>query len=222
MPLPVFDTQDAVPEAFREEYEERAGKWHPKVPDVTKLTSALNGERERATEQERLRKAAEKERDDLKRAEKAKAAGISDEELQKLRDDEAKARKPLEDKIAAQDKRIRQLTLTDRVKALALTAGVMPDRIKQAMKILDERTDLTDADGIVVKDEDGKVTTETIEDFLAKTFKKESPWFYAGAGASGSGASGSGGSGGGNGTERPAPLTDADKQRHADRVAGSL
>jgi hypothetical protein len=197
MPLPVFDTQDAVPDAFRSEYEERDGKWHPKVPDVTKLNSALQSERDRAAEQERLRKAAERERDDLKRAEKAKAAGISDEELQKLRDDEAKARKPLEEKIAAQEKRIRQLTLTDRVKALALAAGVMPDRIKQAMKILDERTDLTDADGIVVKDEDGKVTTETIDDFLAKTFKKESPWFYAGSGASGSGASGSNGSGGG-------------------------
>jgi hypothetical protein len=201
MPFAIYDKEADVPDAQRDVYEEKDGKWHPKVPDVTNLRSALQTERERATEQERLRKAAEKERDDLRRAEKAKAAGISDDELQKLRDDEAKARKPLEDKIAEQDKRIRQLTLTDRVKALALAAGVMPDRIKQAMKILDERTDLTDADGIVVKDEDGKVTTETIDDFLAKTFKKESPWFYAGSGASGSGASGSSGSGGGTQTD---------------------
>jgi hypothetical protein len=40
---------------------------------------------------------------------------------------------------------------------------------------------------IVVKDKDGKATTEKIEDFLSKTFKKEKPWLYAGSGARGSG-----------------------------------
>jgi hypothetical protein len=215
MPLPVFDTQDAVPEAFRGEYEERDGKWHPKVPDVTKLNSALQSERDRATEQERLRKAAERERDDLKRAEKAKAAGISAEELEQIRVAEREARKPLEDELTTVRAENRKLKLTDRVKALALAAGVMPDRIKQAMKILDERTDLTDADGIVVKDEAGKVTTETIEDFLAKTFKKESPWFYAGAGASGSGASGSNGSGGGTATDTTTPAQALERKRAA-------
>lgn len=195
MPFAVYDSQDAVPEAQRDVYEEREGKWHPKVPDVTKLTGALQKERDKATEQERLRKEAEKERDDLKRAKEAQAKGISEEALEEIRTKEKAARKPLEDELATVRAENRKLKLTDRVKALALAAGVMPDRIKQAMKILDERTDLTDADGIVVKDEDGKITSETIDDFLGTTFKKESPWFYAGSGSSGSGANGSNGSG---------------------------
>jgi hypothetical protein len=215
MPFPTYAKQDEIPEAFRSEYEEREGAWHPKVPDVTKLNSALQSERVRAAEQERLRRAAEKELDDLKRAEKAKAAGISDEEMQKLRDDEAKARKPLEDELSTVKAENRKLKLTDRVKALALAAGVMPDRIKQAMKILDERTDLTDASGIVVKDEDGKITTETVEDFLGKTFKKESPWFYAGTGASGSGALGSSGGGGGGTVETTTPAVALENKRAA-------
>jgi shikimate 5-dehydrogenase len=73
---------------------------------------------------------------------------------------------------------------------------------------------------IVVKDKDGKATTEKIEDFLSKTFKKEKPWLYAGSGGSGSGATGSGGSG-----NEPS-VTDAVKEKSlaAKRavVAGAL
>lgn len=187
MALPTFAKQDEIPEAFRGEYEERDGAWHPKVPDVAKLTTALEGERERAKAEEKARKLAEKERDELKRAEKAKAAGISEEELNKIRADEALARKPLEDELALTKAQMRKLKLTDRVRLLALGAGVMTDRIEDAMMALERRTDLTDADGIVVKDKEGKVTTETIDDFLKKTFKLEKPWLYAGSGASGSG-----------------------------------
>lgn len=195
MPFPTYAKQDEIPEAFRGEYEEREGVWHPKVPDVTKLTGALQKERDKAAEQDRLRKEAEKERDELKREAQARAAGISQEELEKIRAAEKEARRPIEkerDDLRAEN---RKLKLTDRVKALALSAGVMQDRIDDAMLLLASRTDLTDADGIVVKDEDGKITSETIDDFLDTTFKKESPWFYAGAGSSGSGAQGSTGTG---------------------------
>lgn len=195
MPLKLYDTKDAVPEAQREAaIETKDGKFavsddDPALGEAGKR--ALEQEREARRKADDARKAAERERDELKRTAEAKAAGISEAELTKIREAEAAARKPIEeerDRVLAEN---RKLKLTDRVQALALKNGVMQDRIKQAMKILDERTDLTDAGGIVVKDEDGKVTTETIDDFLAKTFKKEAPWFYRGTGASGSGASGS-------------------------------
>jgi hypothetical protein len=53
MPLPVFDTQDAVPEAFREEYEEREGKWHPKDTGA-EAARALGEERTKREAAERL------------------------------------------------------------------------------------------------------------------------------------------------------------------------
>jgi flagellar biosynthesis GTPase FlhF len=202
MPLKVYDAEDAIPQDEREDYAEDGGKWRHKVEieaaaEKRKRAQLLTEKREA----ERLRKEAEDKLADAERVAEAARKGISETELQKMRDEEAKARKPIEDERDALKAENRKLKLTDRVKALALTAGIMPDRIGQAMKILDGRTDLGDKDGIVVKDEDGNVTTETIEDFLGKTFKKESPWFYAGSGASGSGASGSNGSGGGTTTD---------------------
>lgn len=203
MPLPVFDTQDAVPEAFRPEYEEREGKWHPKVPDVTKLNSALESERTARAEAEKAQKKAEKEAAELKRSAEARSKGITEEELQKIRDAEAAARKPIEDELASTKAENRKLKLTDRVKAKALESGVMPDRIEKAMRDLNSRVDLTeDGNSIVVKDASGKVTAETIDDFLSKTYKTEAPFFYAGSGSSGSGSEGSQG-GAGQGSYDP-------------------
>lgn len=195
MPLPIFETQDAIPELFRSEYAERDGKWHPNVPaapDVSGLTSALEKERTKATAEEKARKAAEKERDDLKRAREAAAKGISEEELQKIRDAEALARKPIEeerDRLVAEN---RKLKLTDRVQALYLANGGMSDRIEDAMLVLDRRADLGDAGGIVWKDKDGNVTADEPAAFFAK-LKLEKAWMFAGSGASGSGAEGSNG-----------------------------
>ena len=197
MPMPIFDTQEAVPEAFRAEYEEREGKWHPKIPDVAKLEKSIADEREKAETERKARNKAEGERDALKRAKDAKDKGITEEQLADIQSKEAAARKPIEeerDRLAAEN---RKLKLTDRVKALALAAGVMPDRITKAMKDLESRVDLTeDGNSIVVKDAAGKVTAETIEDFLGKTYKSEAPFFYAGTGAPGSGAEGSSSSSG--------------------------
>lgn len=201
MDFPVFDTLEAVPDAFRELYDMEAdGKWRTKpasVPDVTKLQTALDAQRTIAENEERSRKKAEKEISDLKRAADARAKGITEEQLAEIQAKEALARKPIEDELATTKAENRKLKLTDRVKALALASGVMPDRIGQAMKDLEGRVDLTeDGNSIVVKDVAGKVTAETINDFLSKTYKTEAPFFYVGSGTSGSGADGSdGGSG---------------------------
>ena len=197
MPLPIYDTQDAVPDDVRDDYVEHEGKWQPKAVvelavEKRKRATLLNEKREA----ERLQKEAQDKLDAAERAAEAARKGISEDELQKIRDAEAAARRPIEeerDRLKAEN---RKLKLTDRVQSLALKHGVMPDRIEDAMLALERRTDLGDNDGIVVKDKDGNLTAETIDSFLSKTFKAEKPWLYAGSGASGSGADGSRGSGG--------------------------
>ena len=202
MPMKLYDTKEAVPEAVRATaIETKDGKFA-----VDEVDPALGEAGKRALEEERAarkkeadaRKAAEKERDDLKRAAEAREKGISDDELQKIRDKEAADRKPIEEERDRLKQENRKLKLDDRARALALKAGVMPDRLDKAMKDLAGRLDLTEGgDTIIVKDAKGGVTTETIEDFLSKTYKAEAPFFYAGPGGSGSGGDGSSGGGGG-------------------------
>jgi hypothetical protein len=195
MPFPIYDSQDDIPEAFRGEYEEREGKWHPKVPDVTNLNSALQKERDRAEREEKARKDAEKERDALKRQTGAREKGVTEDQLATLRaEDEAKRKaelEPLQRENQELKTKLRKVTHADRVQKLALDAGVMPDRIEDAMLILVDgptpRTDLTeDGESIVVKDKKGNITTEKIEAFLETTLRAEKPWLYAGSVASGS------------------------------------
>lgn len=205
MPLPTYDKQEDVPEAQRDDYAEHEGKWRPKVEiDLAVERKKRQQLLDEKKEAERLRKEAEKERDELKRAAEAKEKGISEEELQKIRDDEAKARKPIEDENAALKAENDKLKRYDRVRALALSkdVGVMSDRIDDAMELLEKRTVLTKEGTIAVKDKDGNVTVEKIEDFLKTTFRKEKPWLYVGPESSGSGAEGSQG-GGGQGSYDP-------------------
>lgn len=226
MALRLYDTKELVPEAHREAaIETKDGKFA-----VEEIDPALGAAGKKALDEERVarqkaddaRKAAEKERDDLKRAADARAGNISDEQLQKLRDEDAAKRKAELDPVAAErdafKAKYRKATLNDRVQALFLKNGGMPDRVEDAMLALDKRTDLTDTDGIVVKDRDGKVTTETIDDFLKKTFKSEKPWLYAGSGAAGSGARGSSGSAD---DQKPEPSIEAQAERQR-QIAGAF
>jgi hypothetical protein len=199
MPLPIYDTEDAVPQDQREDFAEHEGKWRHRVEIEAavekKKRAVLLGEKREA---DRLRKEAEDKLAEAERAAAARAAGVSETELQKIRDAEAAARKPIEDENATLKADIRKLKLTDKVQALYLDpkiGGGMPDRLEDAMDQLAKRTDLGDKDGIVFKDKDGNVTTDDAAAFFRK-FKIEKPWLFAGTGASGSGALGSNGSGG--------------------------
>jgi hypothetical protein len=196
MPLKVYDTQDAVPDDERDEYAEHEGKWHPKVTlelEAAKRKQAqlLNEKRE----EKRLREEAEHKVAEAERAAAAREKGISEDELQKIRDDEAKGRKPILDENESLKAENRKLKLTDRVQALYLANGGMQDRLEDAMESLGKRTDLGDQGGIVFKDKEGNVTADDAAAFFAK-HKTEKPWFYTGNGSSGSGGSGSNGTGG--------------------------
>jgi hypothetical protein len=223
MPLPVYDTEDAVPQDQREDFAEHEGKWRHKVEieaaGERKKRLQLLTEKKDADEK---RKDAEAKLAEAERVAAARAAGVSETELQKIRDAEAAARKPIEDENATLKADLRKLKLTDKVQALYLDpkiGGGMPDRIEDAMDQLAKRTDLGDKDGIVFKDKDGSVTTDDAVTFFRK-FKLEKPWLFASAGGSGSGAP----SGGGRGsdtttTERP---TAERTEQHRSAVASAL
>lgn len=191
MTLPIFDTEADVPELFRPAYEERGGKWHPKVAAELELergkrTTLLDEKKE----EERKRREAEGAAAEAKRQLDAKNAGVPEAELQRLRDEDAAKRAaeltPLSTENAALKAENRKLKLTDKVRSLAIGAGVMGDRIDDAMLFLDARADLGDEGGIVWKDKDGKVTNKTPEQFFAD-FKIEKPYLFEFEGGSGSG-----------------------------------
>lgn len=221
MPLKVFDSKDAVPEAQRADAVElKDGKWvisedpAPELGDAGKRAlEAARGERDAAKAALRI---AEAERDALKREAEARRSGVSEAELQRIREAEEAARKPLAEKAEQLEAENRKLKLTDRVRAAALKAGVMSDRIDDAMLSLEKRTELGDSGGIVVLDAAGKATTTTLEEFLSGDFKKAKPWLFAGTGASGGGSRGS--EGGGGGEELP-PANQATEHVHRKRVA---
>jgi hypothetical protein len=195
--LKSYAAQADVPEALRASaVETKAGTWivEEDVPDVTKLMGAIEAERERAKTAEKAAKDAKHALDELKRTADARAQGVSEEALQKIRDAEALARKPIEDERDSLRVETRKLRLTDKVRALYLANGGMPDRVDDAMDQLDKRTDLGDEGGIVYKGKDGKLTADNTEAFFTK-FKVEKPWLFSGAGGSGSGAEGAGGGG---------------------------
>lgn len=213
MALPKFKKLEDVPEAFRAEYMQEGDEWVPKPPDLGDAGVA-------AVQKERDLKKAEKKRADdaeaalaeMKRTQEAKDRGISEEELQKIRDAEALARKPIEDELATTKAENRKLKLTDKVQALYLANGGMPDRVEDAMLALEKRTDLGDAGGIVFLGKDGKATAEDAAAFF-KAFKIEKPWLFAGSGGSGSGAGGSGGGGGDEKTVTPESVRDAKRRQ---------
>lgn len=190
MALPKFKTKDEIPEAFRDEYTEVSGEW------IAKSDSELEVEKRKKAElldekkkEAQQRKAAEDELATLKREKEAKDKNIPAEELQRLRDEDEKKRKPLEEKIAEYEAKVRALMLTDKVKSALRAAGVEEDRIDDAMLIIEKekRVDIGDKDELVVNGKDGKVTTDTLESFATKTFAEERPWLYKGRGSKGAG-----------------------------------
>lgn len=200
MAFPTYEKKELIPPGFEDLYEEKDGKFSPKVaevPDVTNLNTALKNERTRAETEEKARKQAENTLAELRRKEAAREGNISDEQLTKLREEDEKKRKeelePVRNELVETKAKLRKITLSDRVRALGTAAGWLPDRADDALEAALKRMDLAEGSdtNIVVKDKDGKVTTEKPEEFLKATFKREKPWFYAGPGGSGSGATSS-------------------------------
>lgn len=212
MPRPIYNNKADIPAGFEDEYEEKDSKWHPKppvAPDVSGLTSTIDREREKAAAERKARIAVEKERDDLKLAAEAAKSGLTEDAARKFREDAEKAAAPDKARLAALELENKKLKHTDRLRTLALKAGVMEDRIDAAMLVLERRTDLDEKGGIIVKDKDGRDTTLDVGTFLEKEFRAEAAYFYKGTGSAGSGSTGSDGGG----------ASTSDAQAAADAVA---
>src|SRR3954471_11067735 len=93
MAFPVFEKKEDIPKGFEDDYEEKEGKFHPKVPDVKGAQTALEAERKRADDEKKARVDAENKLAEARRKEAAREGNISDEQLTKLREEDAARRK---------------------------------------------------------------------------------------------------------------------------------
>ena len=149
-------------------------------------------------------KAARKELEaklaDIEVAQKAQKAGVTSEELNRLR---SEIREDLEkgeygqfrtqaEKLAGEN---RALKLDNVVKAAMAKGGARADRIDALFRLTSDRYDLTDDGKPMLRDRMGT----PIEKYVSDDLLKEYPEFFNGSGASGGGAakSGAGGVGGG-------------------------
>lgn len=185
MPLPTFATREEIPESVRDGYVEKDGKWVPDVEDVSGLKSAL----ERQKEEARQAKARLKEIEDTS---KAKAAGVTDEQLAKLRAEIAAEKAPLEEANAKLAAELRSLKLDARLKSMLGEAGANPKRLDALHKLIGDRFDLNESGSIILKD---KPTTDLAK-YLAEAVANEFPELYLSKQKGGATLPGSGGTGG--------------------------
>ena len=198
MPVQKFATADEIPEEHRASASElKDGTFAVFVEDdATALKDALASEREK---REAAEKSATKVANALRKAEaeaKAKAAGLSDEQIKAMRDDVRKelesefapisAKAATADGLAAEN---RALLLDSKVKALMAAKGVRADRIEALFKVAGDRFDLTADKVPMLRDKPGVA----IDTFIAADLKAEYPEFYEGTKATGSNAPGSSG-----------------------------
>lgn len=199
MKLPVFATQEEIPDGFGGLYEEKDGKWHPKdlsggdgpsKESIEKLEITLEKERkDRKAAETQLKELGTKVAELETRA-KAKEAGITDEKLTELREeiraDLEKEYEEFKTKAETLGQEVRGLKLDSQVKKLALEHGVRAERVDAWWRLFGDRFDLTDDGKPMVADKPGIEVTKLITGDL----KKEMPDFYTGTQAAGGGAGG--------------------------------
>lgn len=194
MAFPTFKKKDEIPKGFESEYHEVDGEWVARLPE-NKDAETLVKVRAEKKDAEKAAKAATEKAAELQRLLDAKEATGADtdkkvsEMLAKWEKDKEAAVKAVQDQLDATTARLRQVTLDEVAKKEFIKAGGRPERADAALKLKKEALDLAD-DRVVVKNEKGEVTTESVADFWGKTFKKEMPDFFAGSKGGGGGANG--------------------------------
>ena len=92
-----------------------------------------------------------------------------------------------EAKLKDKDATLRRLVLDEKVRNVALKTGVCPEDIEDVLKLTSPSFAMDDDGTIRVLGDDGRETTDSLEDFFGKTFKERKPKFYVGSSATGSG-----------------------------------
>lgn len=178
MPFPTFKTQDEIPEAFRSEYEEKDGQWVAKTPEPS-VTRKQIEQREQAA----LKRAkdAEARSAELEQELAARTAGVSAEELQKVRASVEAAKQKEIDGLKGQ---VHELTFGSQINALLAAADVVD--LEDARTVFGPRFEM--ADGVLVPKGDKSVPAK---DFIESTLRAEKPHLFKGSQAAGGDARGS-------------------------------
>lgn len=185
MPLPTFKTADEVPEPFRDSYEEKDGAWVPKP--IENVASRKEIERARDAAIKKARD-AEAELETARQELAARTAGVSPEELQKIRKSvEAEKQKEI-DGLKGQ---VHELTFGAQISTLLAEAEVID--VSDARAILGPKFEMVD--GKLVPKDDKSVPAKQ---YLA-TLRTEKPHLFKGSQADGGGAGGSKGANHGGG-----------------------
>jgi hypothetical protein len=125
---------------------------------------------------------------DLEQEREAKKAGITSEQLDKMRQEaEANLEKkygPLKDQLEAHQAEIRTLRLDNVVQAAMSKNGVRGERVDALYRLTADRFDLTDDGKPMLKDDPGT----PIDTYISDTLGKEWPELFEGTGSSGGGA----------------------------------
>jgi hypothetical protein len=197
--FPTFKTKDEIPKGFESVYEEKDGVFVAKLPDLGTIEQTLATVRqEKKAAEKQAKEAGEREREALRQLDVKNATGADTDKkvaemLAKWETDKNSAVKAVQDQLDATAAKLRDVSLFDKAKAAFIAAGGRPERADAALKLNASALDLVD-DRIVVKDETGAVTTQSVADFWGKAFRAEMPEYFAGTKATG------GGAGGGRGT----------------------
>lgn len=168
---------------------------------VSKATAPLIAKRDELMDEvkgtRREMGAMEKRVAQMEQDAKGQKAGITSEELTKLRSDvradydkEYAPFKVNAEKLAAEN---RTLKLDNVVKAELLKGGARPDRVEALFKLKQDEFDLTDDGKPMLKNRKGT----PVEKFVGEDLRAEFPEFYTGTGSRGGGAAKSA-AGGGN------------------------
>lgn len=207
MPFPKFKTQEEVPEAFRSEYEEKDGEWVPKANEPGPTRKQIEAREAAAIKRA---KEAEARAQELEQELSAKTAGVSPEELQKVRANVEKEWKGKLDEALAQ---VHELTFGSQL-ATALADAEIVD-VADGRAVFGARFEMVD--GKLVPKDDKSVP---VKQFIDSTLRKEKPHLFKGTKAEGGDARGAKGAApkGKITYEEWQKLGPADRQKYADQV----
>lgn len=236
---------DEVAELYRPAYVERDGAFFLdpekleaiEIDDKAELAGALENERrERAAAkaalekfkdvdpekyQQLLAESQQREQDNKKKS--------NDWEgwKQTFEDGKKKEIDALKSELASRDQRIRKFVLEDKIRAVALEAGVRKQSLDRVIRDVlhpdRPRFRLDDKENIEVLDDSGNPMDVKIDSFFKDKFVTEAPEYYEANGAGGSGASGNNNNGS-RGGARTISASDqaALNQNIADIAAGKV
>lgn len=188
----ILDSLEGIDEAEHAKFEEIDGKFRREVevPDVSKMKSALQKERDAAKAlNEKLAKFKdvdpEKYAELLKEKEDLAQSSMTEKErhesaLKKKNDEIEALKKNAKDRELDLQNQLNTFHLDEKTSKAALAAGVDPKDIDDVLLLTKRYRQLDDKGRIIVLDEDGDPTGQTLKDFFEKDFKQKKPKYYAG------------------------------------------